>query len=147
MVQIHRTASCQGYFKWAKTICKHTHPETHTAAMQLQTHMMGFMLTHMCSSWEIQGLQPLSACWCCLSHTSVYLSLSQFISQLRCPSPQLTDSELSPSVVTCAMQYTSPVEFLILGPRLGDYSQVLFLLFQVKIIFSKPCELCCAPYN
>lgn len=72
LVQIHRTASCQGYFKWAKNICKHTHPKTHAVAMHLQTHTC-LTLAHVCSSGEIWGLQPRSTCWCCLSHSSVYL--------------------------------------------------------------------------
>lgn len=124
LVQIHRNASCQGYFKWAKNICKHTHPKTHAGAMQLQTYMVCLPLTHICSSWELWGLQPVGA---------VDLTV-QFISLLSL-SHSSQGSETQP--ISCNLCH--PVcllwSFWFWIPDCGDCSQVLFLLFQVKIIF------------
>lgn len=46
LVQIHRTGSCQRYFKWAKNICKHTHPKTHAAYSCKHTSCISRKLTY-----------------------------------------------------------------------------------------------------
>lgn len=46
LVQIHRTVSCQRCLKWAKNICKHTHPKTHAAYSCKHTSCVSHKLTY-----------------------------------------------------------------------------------------------------
>lgn len=46
LVQNHRTASCQIYFKWAKNLCKQTRPNPHAAYSRKHTSCVSCKLTH-----------------------------------------------------------------------------------------------------
>lgn len=97
MVHTHRSASCQRYFKWAKTICKHTRPRrvlpsvtnTHRvprpSSQKLHTGTMGsavtvtlsllFIARPRCPNMQLQGEraqgvrahQPLTRAGHCIS--------------------------------------------------------------------------------